>query len=1345
MDQMKHRTLIWIISIALILAPVLTISAETINYTYDDMLRLKRAEYQDGTIVEYVYDNLGNRLQKTTTLAGAPPNNPPNPATSPNIPSQATGIATTPTLTWTSGGDPDAEDKVAYYTYFGTPENLSLFSSGWQTSCEPGQLKSLTTYCWKVVSRDSHNTDTQSPAWCFTTKNDPPVASFTADTISPLTIRFIDTSTSPDDEIVSWTWDFDNNGTIDSNLQNPIFAYSSSGEHKVSLTVTDIHGVTGTGTKNIYTDLDKDGIHDSIDNCPLTHNTDQSDSDKDGYGDICTVYHCVANSAEFQDALYEAQWNSMNDIIQLEQGTYKISGNNNYRFSYQFGDSFSLIIRGGYTTNCNARDNDPSNTILDGEGIDQGADAGVLYIYDENYSFQTQIIIDGLTVQNGRSNHGGGISINLVKGNLTLSDSIITNNTANFSGGGLNTYVRNGRINLTNNKITGNSAGIAQHDGGGGVFIYSDSGNGNTILSNNVIIGNTATYGGGVGVNYENEISINLINNTITENSAEEHSGGLDIFQSHSSSQADIYNNIIWGNTAPVSGNIGIYNPSGIANLFNNNIDPSNISDVFTNQGDNINEDPLFVNKTDKDYHLTKNSPCIDMGNNSAPDLPSTDFENHDRIIDGNNDNNALADMGADEYWGKNISVSPASHDFGKVNITSQSTLTLTISNTGNTDIVIENLSVTGENASEFSIQNNNCSGKTIARLATCTTDVIYKPASSGATNAELTIKSDDPEARVLYVSLHGQGYDADHPVIEETHGGSRHMGGNGREDEYGIYMYARVSDPQGLSTIASTVLNAPDGSLYATLFDDGEHCDEESGDGIYGLCGNENPTRPHLGDYTVIVTDKDGKTDTETISIEQVLDIPRNPWPGNGTSVSTPAPVLSWYAVDNAAIYNMEVRNADGDLMWHRGDITGTSITYNDDESGQNLVEGSYYSWGVGACDNQNNCSWHHTWIKFSFLTNPGIIAGQVTSNDNPISNVCINIFADKCWQNHIHETETDENGNYTVSVPAGNYYIVTDVSCSTQQNHIVDEWWNGEQGTTDCNQAELLTVNAGQTRPDISFSLTKGGVISGRVTTTDGQPIPNVCVNASENYCGGNWMGGEVTDETGNYSFIVPEGKYFIGTDISCGGSNVQRYFIGEFWNGDQGTTDCNKAGSVIVSPGQDTPGINFSLDEGGRISGRVTTSSGQPLANVCVNAHDDTDSRNWVGGSVTDTDGNYSFVISQGTYHICTDISCGSNEPQNYIDKCRGNETGEAMPLVINASEKTENINFTMAEIIPGDLDNNGKTDLSDAILALKIAVGMSNITVSSYSDINKNGKIGIEEAIYVLQIVSGKSYR
>jgi PKD repeat protein len=65
---------------------------------------------------------------------------------------------------------------------------------------------------------------------------------------APLAVTFTDLSIG---EITGWSWDFDNDGTEDSILQNPSHVYSSPGNYTVSLTVTDIDG-PATVTKTDY-------------------------------------------------------------------------------------------------------------------------------------------------------------------------------------------------------------------------------------------------------------------------------------------------------------------------------------------------------------------------------------------------------------------------------------------------------------------------------------------------------------------------------------------------------------------------------------------------------------------------------------------------------------------------------------------------------------------------------------------------------------------------------------------------------------------------------------------------------------------------------------------------------------------------------------------------------------------------------------------------------------------------------------------------------------------------------------------------------------------------------------
>jgi len=59
----------------------------------------------------------------------------------------------------------------------------------------------------------------------------------------------------------------------------------------------------------------------------------------------------------------------------------------------------------------------------------------------------------------------------------------------------------------------------------------------------------------------------------------------------------------------------------------------------------NINADPLFSDPNKADYHLTWSSPCRGSGDNSAQDLPDTDYEGDPRIYQG------TVDIGADEFY----------------------------------------------------------------------------------------------------------------------------------------------------------------------------------------------------------------------------------------------------------------------------------------------------------------------------------------------------------------------------------------------------------------------------------------------------------------------------------------------------------------------------------------------------------------------------------------------------------------------------------------------------------------------------------------------------------------------
>lgn len=119
-----------------------------------------------------------------------------------------------------------------------------------------------------------------------------------------------------------------------------------------------------------------------------------------------------------------------------------------------------------------------------------------------------------------------------------------------------------------------------------------------------------------------------------------------------------------------------------------------------------------------------------------------------------------------DEQFEPRIAVSPESIDFGNVQAGTTAEEVVTISNTGQAELGVNNISLGGTDAAAFT-QTNSCT--TVAAGESCEVSVTYAPDGEGDQNAVLSVESGDTENPVVDVPLTGTSVLAPIPEIVVT------------------------------------------------------------------------------------------------------------------------------------------------------------------------------------------------------------------------------------------------------------------------------------------------------------------------------------------------------------------------------------------------------------------------------------------------------------------------------------------------------------------------------------------------------------------------------------------------
>ncbi len=183
--------------------------------------------------------------------------------------------------------------------------------------------------------------------------------------------------------------------------------------------------------------------------------------------------------------------------------------------------------------------------------------------------------------------------------------------------------------------------------------------------------------------------------------------------------------------------------------------------------------------------------------------------------------------------------------------------------------------------------------------------------------------------------------------------------------------------------------------------------------------------------------------------------------------------------------------------------------------------------------------------------------------------------------------------------------------------------------------NGQSWVTVAGGQVTDSINARLHPAGAISGTVTDTSGHPLAGIRVDTD---------GADArTGADGSYriDMLAPADDYRVCFSYQPSVTTSRDGYVSQCYD----DKTVGFANQVKVVAGVMTTGIDAAMVHTGKIGGRVTDSSGQPVPNAEVNARSETSNRS----GQTDADGNYLITgADPGNFQVCV---TAVGQPQDY----------------------------------------------------------------------------------------------
>lgn len=241
---------------------------------------------------------------------------------------------------------------------------------------------------------------------------------------------------------------------------------------------------------------------------------------------------------------------------------------------------------------------------------------------------------------------------------------------------------------------------------------------------------------------------------------------------------------------------------------------------------------------------------------------------------------------------------------------------------------------------------------------------------------------------------------------------------------------------------------------------------------------------------------------------------------------------------------------------------------------------------------------------------TGTALISGRVTIGGKPAPDITVLLAPGEFSPERkaLARTVTDVEGNYRLMNVTAGHYIVSPVTPTL----------TGKSDNMYGMTGRSVIIGEGETIEKIDFALTRGGIITGRVTDADGKPVieERVQISNTENqnrsrfgFYSNPFM--NMTDDRGVYRIYgLPPGRYTVSAGVSPRDGMVRMgmasrgYYQRTYYPNE---TDIKKATVIEVTEGGEVKDVDIKMGRPSQtfaVSGRVVDAdTGQPVPNIQI----------------------------------------------------------------------------------------------------------------------------------------------